>query len=89
MLHDTRAAHTVVSEKIWKTIVKPELKKTNNLIAYTNSEIPTSVNVEAFDRKLICPLYLSESDDISLFGLNWNQAFQLELPPGSTLPSLD
>ncbi|KAG5898869.1 hypothetical protein JTB14_003263 [Gonioctena quinquepunctata] len=56
--------------------------------AYTDSEIPTkgttSVNVEAFDEELICPLYVVESDDIPLFGLDWYQAFQLELPPGST-----
>lgn len=87
MLYDPGSVHAVIGKTVWNELGKPMLTKTDNLIAYGNTQIKTlgklNVEVNAFDKKLNLPLYVTDDDDIPLFGLDWVLAFKLPLPPGA------
>ncbi|BES97563.1 Hypothetical protein NTJ_10377 [Nesidiocoris tenuis] len=56
MLFDTGATKTVISEKVWREIGSPPLKKSSSLLAYTGDKVDTlgkaQVLVKAFGKEL-------------------------------------
>ncbi|XP_031348472.1 uncharacterized protein K02A2.6-like [Photinus pyralis] len=89
MLYDSGSVHAVVGKTTWKQIGEPQLFRTSDLIAYGEKPIKTLgkslVTVKAFNNKLNLPLYVTEQDDVPLFGLDWCLAFKLPLPPGAKI----
>ncbi|XP_026752395.2 uncharacterized protein K02A2.6-like [Galleria mellonella] len=67
----------------------PKLQKCKNLIAYTDVQIETlgmcPIKVKAFNAEKILTAYVTQQNDIPLFGLNWCIKFKLPMPPGARL----
>ena len=89
MLYDPGAAFSVIGKNIWQQIGAPALKKSRNLVAYTDIEIKTlgtaKINVHAFRKHKLLTVFVVEKNDIPLFGLDWCIHFDLSMPPGAKI----
>ncbi|KAF6208888.1 hypothetical protein GE061_014630 [Apolygus lucorum] len=89
MLYDTGASKSIISEKIWRKIGSPKLKKAPTLLAYTGVEVETlgtmDVEVKAFGKRLVLPVIVARLNDLPLFGINWILKFGLTLPEGCNI----
>ena len=74
MLYDPGAAFSVIGRKLWTQIGSPPLSPTPNLLAYTEVPIQTLgkaiITVNAFGKRKSLPVYVVDSDDAPLFGLD-------------------
>ncbi|KAF6202619.1 hypothetical protein GE061_003018 [Apolygus lucorum] len=89
MLYDTGASKSIISEKIWRKIGNPILKKAPNLLAYTGVKVETlgtmDVEVNAFGKRIVLPVAVARLNDLPLFGINWILKFGLTLPEGCNI----
>ncbi|BES98853.1 Hypothetical Protein NTJ_11669 [Nesidiocoris tenuis] len=92
MLFDTGATKTVISEKVWREIGSPPLKKSSSLLAYTGVKVDTlgkaKVLVKAFGKELKLQVLVTKQEDIPLFGMNWLIAFDVPMPQETRIRTL-
>ncbi|BES92445.1 Hypothetical Protein NTJ_05256 [Nesidiocoris tenuis] len=92
MLFDTGATKTVISEKVWREIGSPPLKKSSSLLAYTGVKVDTlgkaKVLVKAFGKELKLQVLVTKQEDIPLFGMNWLIAFDVPMPKETRIRTL-
>ena len=85
MLYDPGAARSVITKKVWSQIGCPKLKSAGTLVAYSGVAVDTmgetKVEVEAFGKRKRLSVMVAETDDTSLFGLDWCLSFDIKMPP--------
>ena len=89
MLYDPGAARSVITKKVWSQIGCPKLKSAGTLVAYSGVAVDTmgetKVEVEAFGKRKRLSVMVAETDDTSLFGLDWCLSFDIKMPPGVSI----
>ncbi|XP_052753094.1 uncharacterized protein K02A2.6-like [Galleria mellonella] len=89
MLYDPGAVRSVIGKRLWETIGRPSLKTCKNLVAYTDVKIETlgvcDISVKAFNTVKVLSAYVTQHNDLPLFGLDWCLQFNLPMPPGARL----
>ena len=89
MLYDPGAARSVITKKVWSQIGCPKLKSAGTLVAYSGVAVDTmgetKVEVEAFGKRKRLSVMMAETDDTSLFGLDWCLSFDIKMPPGVSI----
>ena len=89
MLYDPGTARSVITKKVWSQIGCPKLKSAGTLVAYSGVAVDTmgetKVEVEAFGKRKRLSVMVAETDDTSLFGLDWCLSFDIKMPPGVSI----
>ncbi|KAL5516393.1 hypothetical protein EMCRGX_G001699 [Ephydatia muelleri] len=89
MLYDPGAARSVITKKVWSQIGCPKLKSAGTLVAYSGVAVDTmgetKVEVETFGKRKRLSVMVAETDDTSLFGLDWCLSFDIKMPPGVSI----
>ena len=92
MVYDPGAVCTIFPLRLWRDLGKPVLPTVPTLQAYNHIPIATrgqvTVDARAFGQQKLLTAIVVDTDDVCLFGLDWCQAFDLNLPPRVTVRNL-